>query len=101
MAAKDMPLEVKRNLESPNGRAELILEIPGHQFAIHGNGATGLTFSDYRDLVIRKSNYLSGRTLMVNADRSAQDIPRPMVNLLQNPSTIIMLKLNTFTDSSS
>jgi hypothetical protein len=36
-------------------------------------------------MVVRKSSYIDDRTLAVNADKAAADLPRKLVEKLQNP----------------
>ena len=44
-------------------------------------------FSDGHEIVIRRSEFASGRTLGIRADKVAVDIPREMVRPLQDPNT--------------
>jgi len=52
-----------------------------------------LTFSHPTDIVVRKSGFLSDRTLMVHADRVAADLPKSLVELLQDPGRKILVEL--------
>ena len=81
----DLPSDLKKILSSTEGRARVTLTTGTFQFVIGGNGDPRLTFSHPRDLVIRKSGFISDRTLMIHADKAAKDLPREMVRLLQDP----------------
>ncbi|TMI55058.1 DUF371 domain-containing protein [Candidatus Bathyarchaeota archaeon] len=89
----DLPEPVKNALSSGACRARLTLKIDVHQFAVEGRGAQGLTLSHPTDIVIRKSGFISDRTLMVHADRAAADIPRSFVELLQDPRRKVLVEL--------
>jgi hypothetical protein len=56
-------------------------------FDVRARGDPRLELSHARDIVIRKSDFASERTLAVKADAAAKDIPRKMVELLRNPET--------------
>ncbi|HHL41695.1 MAG TPA: DUF371 domain-containing protein, partial [Candidatus Bathyarchaeota archaeon] len=52
-----------------------------------------LTYTDEIDMVARKSSYTCGRTLMVQCDKAAVDIPKELVEFLQDPETVIKVQL--------
>src|SRR6266852_4841071 len=83
---RDLPEAMKNALSKEDCRARLTLRLDGHQFAIEGRGASGLTLSHPTDIVVRKSGFASDRTLMVYANRAAADLRRSLVGLLQDPS---------------
>jgi hypothetical protein len=56
-------------------------------FEINAEGSSLLTMSDDKEIVVRKSNYISPRTLAINSDKVAIDIPREIVRILQNSET--------------
>ena len=60
------------------------IECSGYTEVINGRGHPGLTLSD-KDLVIRKSDWVDERTLMLGADKSAQDLGKEMVRCLKKP----------------
>ncbi len=47
-------------------------------------------------MVVRKSGYISDRTLMVKADKSAADIPRDMARMLRNPDEKVTIHVAAF-----
>ena len=49
--------------------------------------------ADEIDMVARKSSYTCGRTLMVQCDKAAVDIPKELVEFLQDPETVIKVQL--------
>jgi hypothetical protein len=90
---RDLPEDMKNALSSESCRARLTLMLGDHRFSIEGHGAQGLTFSHPTDIVVRKSGFVSDRTLMVHADRAASDLPRSMVKMLQDPGRKVLVEL--------
>lgn len=93
MGLVDIPNDLKRVLSNKKGRARVTLTTGSFQFVIEGGGDPRLTFSHPTDLVIRKSGFISDRTLMIHADRSASDVPREMVRLLQDPKSRVAVQI--------
>ena len=90
---RDLPEPMKNALSSEACRACLTLRLGAHRFVIEGRGARGLTFSHPTDIVVRKSSFVSDRTLMVRANRAAADLPRSLVDLLQDPGRKVLVEL--------
>ena len=90
---RDLPEPMKNALSSEACRVRLTLKLDAHRFAIEGRGAPGLTLSHPTDIVVRKSGFVSDRTLMVHASRAAADLPRSLVELLQDPSRKVFVEL--------
>src|SRR5713101_3348274 len=89
----DLPEPMKNALSSEVCRARLTLKLDVYRFAIEGRGAQGLTLSHPTDIVVRKSGFVSDRTLMVHANRAAADLPRSLVELLQDSSRKVFVEL--------
>lgn len=94
---KDLPARLRSVLARDASKARLTLEISGSRFSIEGRGAPGLTLSHPTDFVIRKSLFVSDRTLMVHATRSSLEIPRPLVKRLQDPDQKVLIELTVET----
>ena len=58
------------------------------------NGYLNTDFDDSREIVIRKSDFRSGRTLVINADKAAFELNEEFKLLLKNPNTKIDIVLN-------
>ena len=71
------------------------LVIGRFRFIIRGKGDERLTLSHSRDFVIRKSGFISDRTLMIHADKAANDMPREMVQLLRDPMNKLTVEIST------
>lgn len=61
----------------------LILEAEGLREVVTGIGDPSLIFSDEEEMVVRKSGYTCGRTLMIKSDKAAKDLDRRFVELLR------------------
>jgi hypothetical protein len=90
---RDLPEPMRNALSSEACRVRLTLKLDVHRFTIEGHGARGLTLSHPTDIVVRKSGFVSDRTLMVHANRAAADLPRSLVELLQDPGRKILVEL--------
>ena len=93
MGLRDLPESMKNALSSGACRVRLTLTVGVYQFAVEGRGAEGLTLSHPTEIVVRKSGFISDRTLMVNANQAAADIPRSFVELLQDPNRKVLVEL--------
>ena len=78
---------VKERIQRGGSKVTLRVVVGAQSFVVEARGDPRLTLSDPHDLVVRKSEYISGRTLAVGADASSRDMPREMVRLLKNPAT--------------
>ncbi len=94
---RDLPERMRRALSDETCRARLTLQVDAYQIAIEGRGAPGLTLSHPTEIVIRKSGFVSDRTLMVHANRAASDLPRSLVELLQDPGRKVLVELTVET----
>jgi hypothetical protein len=65
---------------------DITIEAGGEREKICAVGNPSLTFKHPRDLVIRKSGFVCGRTLAVSADKAAADLSRKLVAKLRDPS---------------
>lgn len=84
---------MKDALSSDAGKLLLTLSVDSYRFSVKGRGSSRLTLSHSTDMVVRKSDFVSDRTLMVHANRAASDLPIELVELLQNPNKKIWVEL--------
>lgn len=89
----DLNHEFKDALRQPNAKLTIELEVDGLVGQINASGSPELTLSHPNDLVIRKSEFTSDRTLAVNADKSSSDLSRSVVEKLKNPKNKIKITL--------
>jgi hypothetical protein len=67
-------------------KVEITIVVSGLNFHVEARGHPGLTLDDPNDLVIRRSSFVSGRTLAICANRSAAEVPRSMIERLKDPN---------------
>ena len=89
----DLSIEFKDALRQPNAKLTILLEVDGLKGQINAYGSTELTLNHPNDLVIRKSEFTSDRTLAVKADKSSGDLSKAVVEKLKNPKQQVTLTL--------
>jgi hypothetical protein len=83
----DLPSSLKKKIQDPKSRVQFSIKVEDYEFIVEGRGHQDLTLTDKEDIVIRKSDFVSPRTLAVKCDKASDLLPREMVTLLQNPKT--------------
>jgi len=66
---KDLAPRLKDLIRNSETKITFTVEAGGSSFNVVGWGHPRLSLSDSKDMVIRKSGYTCGRTLMIGADR--------------------------------
>ena len=79
----DLLPDLKEIIRNEEAEVIFIMEISGQSLVVRGRGHPGLTLTSPSDMVIRKSSFICGRTLMIKADIAALDIPLEFVRLLE------------------
>ena len=77
--------EFKEALRKPQAKIVIKIEADGESDEIRAQGRPGLSLTHPFEMVLRKSEYVSERTLGVCADKAAKDLNRDLVRKLQNP----------------
>ncbi len=85
---------IKSHLKG-GGTAKITILLPdyGLEEEIKGVGSERMSFSHSTDIVVRKSSFVCGRTLLIKADKAAIDLNREMVELLKDTSTILVFRI--------
>jgi uncharacterized protein len=81
----DLSPEFKAALQQPHAQLTIRVEAGGVSEEIHAHGSHQLTLNHPQEMVIRKSDYPSDRTLGIHADKAAKDLSRVLVEKLKNP----------------
>jgi hypothetical protein len=81
----DLPESFKEKLRDSKSKVQFSIKVAGHEFIVEGQGHPDLLLSHKEDIVIRKSDFISPRTLAVRCDKASDLLPREMVQALQNP----------------
>ena len=92
-AVADLSVEFKSALRQPNAKLTIELEVDGLKGQINAYGSPELTLNHPNDLVIRKSEFISDRTLAVKADKSSCNLSKAVVEKLKNPKQKVTLTL--------
>jgi hypothetical protein len=90
-AGTDLSPEFKAKLRRPNAKLTIMIEASGLIQKINAFGHPKLSLNSLSDMVIRKSDYTSERTLAVQADKSSNDLPRDFIEKLRNPNQQIKI----------
>ncbi|MGD0319083.1 MAG: DUF371 domain-containing protein [Nitrososphaerales archaeon] len=84
---------LKTALRSEKARVTIRILVGDECFELSAEGNRGLELWHPHDIVIRRSRFMSGRTLAVGASAAARDIPRSIVSKLKNPETVGTLEI--------
>jgi hypothetical protein len=89
----DLSAEFKAALRKPNAKLKIQLRVDDLVGEVNASGSPELVLNHPDDLVIRKSEFISDRTLAVKADKSSGDLSRTVVEKLKNPEQEVTLTL--------
>ncbi len=82
----DLPEKFRRRLQA-GAAVVFTMNVAGESFRFRAEGDRRLGLSNWKDMVIRKSDYVCGRTLAVRSEAAAVDLPRRMVRMLRRSGT--------------
>lgn len=91
--AFDLSEEFKEMARSELCKITVKMKVGDLKEEIFGRGHPKLTFKHPHALVIRKSNFVCDRTLMINANKSASDLKRNLVKKLQDPEQVVRIQI--------
>ena len=91
---KELPDEI-RKAALHGDTMTLVIEAGGYVETIKGKGSGELTFADENEIVIRKSGFACGRTLMIHSDKAAADLDRGLVNELRKDGCAVKVTIIT------
>jgi hypothetical protein len=90
---RDLSSEFKQNLRKENAQITMLIEAGDALEVVNASGSPRLILTHPTDIVVRKSNYICNRTLAIQADKAACDLPRDLVKRLRNPKQKVKVKL--------
>lgn len=93
--AADLNPRFKEAAKNRSVRMTITIEAGEVKEVVKARGSPQLSFTHPTDLVIRKSNYVCGRTVAVRADKAACDLSGRLVEKMQNPHQRIKITLTT------
>lgn len=91
--AADLSPGFTKLVKNNAARVVLRIKVANRSETILGRGDGRLLLSHPNDLVVRKSDYVCPRTLMVSADKSASDLSREFVRVLRDRSLTIVIEI--------
>jgi hypothetical protein len=92
----DLNREFKDTMKKPNAKLKVIIEAAGISEEIRAEGSPALTLAHPKEIVLRKSDYISERTLGLKADKAAKDLNRELIQRLKDPKQQAKITLTVF-----
>lgn len=89
----DFRPEFKELLRMDGAKLKVQIKVDGIVETVSAFGSSRLILAHPTNLVVRKSEYICGRTLAVRADKAARDFSRDLVARLQNPAQRVQIFL--------
>jgi len=91
--ASDLRAQFKNTAQNENARIKITVEVDDEIEVINAFGSRHLSFTHPTDMVVRRSDYVCGRTLAIRADKAAKDLSRTLVKKLQNPKQRVKITM--------
>ena len=91
--AADLPLEFKKAARKKGAQITITIEAGELREIVRTMGSPQLLLTHPTDLVVRKTDYVCGRTLAIRADKAASDLSRKLVEKIQDPNQGIRITL--------
>jgi len=91
--AADLPLGFKDVARSDGAQMTITIEAGELKEVVSARGSPRLLFTHPTDLVVRKSNYVCGRTLAIRADKAASDLSRKLIEKIRSSDQKIRITL--------
>ncbi len=89
----DLGAAFRDALRKPKAKLTIRIEASGLSEEIHAYGSHELTLTHPAEMVLRKSNYSSDRTLGIRSDKAACDVSRELAQSLKNPKQLAKITL--------
>jgi hypothetical protein len=89
----DLSSEVRDSIRADGSELFITIEVPTESFVVRAAGSSLLSLEDSHEMVLRKTEFISSRTLAIRADAAAKDIPRRMVESLRSPDCRGLLRI--------
>jgi len=90
IGADRVPADFDRSFAAAceGARMVAVVRAGGHEATVRGRGDPDLTFGSDRSAVLRTSDYVDDRTVMVDADAAAADLDRDLVAALSDGAAL-------------
>jgi len=91
--AKDLSSEFKEAMKREDVHITIAIEANGIREVVKARGSPQLLFTHPTDMVVRRSNYICGRTIAIEANKAARHISRELIEKVQNSSHVCKITL--------
>jgi len=91
--AADLPLEFKEAARKKGARITITIEAGELKEIVRSRGSPRLLFTHPTDLVVRKTDYVCGRTVAIRAGKAAGDLSRKLIEKIKDCSQRIRITL--------
>jgi hypothetical protein len=92
-ALADLSPMFKKIMRKNEAKLTVLIETGRDVELVKASGNSRLVLTHPADMVIRKSDYVCSRTLAINADKAACDLPKRIVDKLRNPKQKVKITL--------
>ena len=90
----DFKENFKEMLKKETSTLTINLQATGLTEKIHAYGSPKLVLTHPTDIVIRKSDFISDRTMAIHANKSSNDLSRQLVDKLKDPKQKIVITIS-------
>jgi len=91
--AKDLSSDFKEAMKIEDVHIAVMIEAGEIREVVKARGSPQLLFTHPTDMVVRKSNYICGRTIAIKANKAARGISRKLIEKIRNPDQKIKITL--------
>ncbi len=95
--ARDLSLKFRGIMKKKTTEITITVEAGGVKESVKAKGTPRLSLTHPTDLVVRKSDYVCGRTVAIGADKAAKDFSREFIEKLKNPTQKVTITLTAET----
>lgn len=89
----DLKENLKKLLRNDDSKVTIIFKANGLKEVAIGKGSRSLTLEDLKEFVVRKSDFICGRTMMIGSNKAAYEFNRSFIELIRNPKTKIKIEV--------
>lgn len=94
-SCKTLTSYIKQEINKDNNELMIEIIVEKMKLIVKAKGNSKLTLKNNKDIVLRKSKFTCSRTIGIEADKAAIDIPRTMIEKLKNSKTKGILRIKT------
>jgi hypothetical protein len=91
--AADLSSNFKKMARREDAKITIVIEAGRETESVVAWGSPQLRFSHPTDLVVRKSDFVCGRTLAICSDKAAKDLSKKLIEKLRNPDQGVKITL--------